>query len=95
MSKFTPGPWHWDSDPMTGDPLGRVRYRVTTVGKTITQIYHSSGHEESEADARLIASAPDMWEALQLCVNAFGGTYEDEKRAFEAGMAALAKAEGR
>ena len=38
----TPGPWHWDSDPVKNDPLGRVRYRVTTTGKTIAQVYYSS-----------------------------------------------------
>jgi hypothetical protein len=66
---FTPGPWHWDSDPVKGDPLGRVRYRVVALGKTITQVYYSTyegGLTNAEADARLIAAAPAMYEALQL-----------------------------
>ena len=65
MSKFTPGPWHWDSDPIKGDPLDRVRYQVTTVGKTITKCYYSSQDEQAEWDARLIAAAPDLLEALE------------------------------
>lgn len=66
--KHTPGPWHWDSDPVKGDPTGRVRYRVTTIGKTITQVYYSSfegGPTNAEYDARLIAAAPDLLEALK------------------------------
>lgn len=64
--KYTPGPWNWDSDPIKGDPLGRVRYRVTTIGKTITQCYYSSGDEQAEWDARLIAAAPTLLGALQM-----------------------------
>ena len=56
--KHTPGPWHWDSDPIKGDPLRRVRYRVAATGKTITQCYYSSGDENAKHDARLIAAAP-------------------------------------
>lgn len=74
-TKHTPGPWHWDSDPMKGDPLGRVRFRVTTVGKTITQIYRSSDDERAVHDARLIAAAPEMLAALK----------EAEKLAWEVG----------
>lgn len=64
----TPGPWHWDSDPVKGDPLGRVRYRVVACGKTITQVYYSSfegGATNAEADARLIAAAPELLASLQ------------------------------
>jgi hypothetical protein len=65
MSAHTPSPWHWDSDPIKGDPLGRVRYRVTTTGKTITQCYYNSSDAQAEWDARLIAAAPDLLDALQ------------------------------
>lgn len=66
MSKHTPGPWYWDSDPIKGDPLSRVRYRVAARGRTITQCYYSSGDEASEWDTRLIAAAPDLLEALRI-----------------------------
>lgn len=68
MSKHTPGPWHWESDAVKGDPMGRVRYQVTALGKTVTRVYYSSyegGPTNAEADARLIAAAPDLLEALQ------------------------------
>jgi hypothetical protein len=107
-AKHTPGPWHWDSDPVKGDPLGRVRYRVTTTGKTITQCYYSSGDEHAEHDARLIAAAPEMLDALKLANDAMNylgdilnshdmAEPEDEVKttpAFRAVHAAIKKATG-
>ncbi len=49
----TQGVWHWDADPVKGDPLGRQRSRVTTIGKTITQAYYPG--DEGEKDAAHIA----------------------------------------
>lgn len=64
--KHTPGPWHWDSDPIKGDPLNRVRYRVVAEGRTITQCYYTSDETgQAEADARLIAAAPDLLRAAR------------------------------
>jgi len=63
-TNHTPGPWMWDSDPIKGDPLGRVRYQVVARGETITQCYYSSSDEQAEWDARLIAATPDLLEAL-------------------------------
>ena len=70
--QHTPEPWHWDSDPIKGDPLDRVRFRVTAVGRTITQMYYSSGDPVAEADARRIVacvnSCADMsTEYLEQC----------------------------
>jgi hypothetical protein len=91
MSAHTPGPWHWDSDPVKGDQLGRVRYRVAALGKTITQLYYSSyegGPTNAEADARLIAAAPDLYEALKYAVgNPEFNSFEFDRLA----RAALAK----
>jgi hypothetical protein len=57
--KPTPGPWHWEADKVKNDPTGRVRYQVTTLGKTVTRVYYSSfegGPTNAEADAALIAA---------------------------------------
>jgi hypothetical protein len=71
MNAHTPGPWHWDSDVMfsTSDNVKHVRWRVCTMGKTITQVYRNDEH--AEADARLIAAAPQLLEALTDVVRAF------------------------
>ena len=55
----TPGPWHSESDTVKNDPYNRVRYQVTAVGKTITQIYYSSfegGTTNAGDDADYIAA---------------------------------------
>lgn len=67
-AQHTPGPWMWDSDPVKGDQFGRVRYRVVARGETITNMHYSSyegGPTNAEANARLIAAAPELLEALQ------------------------------
>lgn len=53
----TPGPWMWDSDPIKGDPLNRVRFQVVARGRTITQCYRSSGDEMAQKEAAYIAAA--------------------------------------
>lgn len=64
----TPGPWHWEADEVKNDPTGRVRYQVTTLGKTVTRVYYSSfegGPTNAEADAALIAAChPEALHAL-------------------------------
>lgn len=52
----TPGPWMWDSDPIKGDPLHRVRFRIVALGRTITQCYYSSGDEDAQPEAVHIAT---------------------------------------
>jgi len=93
--EYTPGPWHWDSDPVKGDPTGRIRYRVTALGKTITQTYYSSfegGPTNAEADTRLIAAAPELLEALRACIGALGPIEESEPTADNPATRALKKA---
>lgn len=66
MSKHTPGPWkaHFeDAYFVTGPDLGRVAMMMNLKGA------HGLGGRrsgnESAANARLIAAAPDLLEALQ------------------------------
>ena len=65
MNKFTPGPWKSGRK----HPFSEVRYVDFTDmhGTTdeICTLYYSKG-EEQEANARLIAAAPEMYEALEL-----------------------------
>jgi hypothetical protein len=108
IKKHTPAPWHLDSEVLEGKPLLRVRFRVVAKGRTITQCYYSTGDEYAEADARLIAAAPELLAALKDILEVFSlgplgaaakygpdvDVREIEARTVEAGHAAIAKAEG-
>lgn len=89
MTKHTQGPWMWDSDQIKGDPLNRLRYQVVARGKTVTRCYYSSSDEHAEHDARLIAAAPELLEALKAMIDE-----DDGGMAAEKAKAAIAKAEG-
>ena len=84
----TPGPWRveqfdWDDRSQDGD----VNYFATVYGKTEkghdfiladmcgteTGTYAKS---QGEADAKLIAAAPDMYEALKACMEWIANTVE-------------------
>lgn len=61
--QHTPGPWHWEADEVKNDPYGRIRYQVTALGKTVTRVFYSTfegGPTNADADARLIAAAPEL-----------------------------------
>jgi hypothetical protein len=73
MNKHTPGPWHWDSDPVKGDPLNRVRFQVVAMGRTIAKTYYSSGDMHAQPDTVLMAAAPDLLQALQGMLDAHAG----------------------
>lgn len=85
-SKHTPGPWSY-TKCRCGHPYC-TQFEIST--------QRSAGFEE--ADARLIAAAPDMYEALQQCLQHIEVDETTHGRQFAAGnvaRAALAKAEGR
>lgn len=96
MSAHTPGPW---GNYEEGDYWGVETPSVSIVvwgnaedgddggvrGKTI---------EEARANARLIAAAPDLLEALKAFVKA-GDGHDDFTELWPVAAAAIAKAEGR
>ena len=106
MSKHTPGPWkaHFEEAYfVTGPDRGRVAMMMNLKGP------HGLGGrrsgEESAANARLIAAAPDLLEALQRAVacgmvpstSAFEGgaaAHSEQVRTADAIRAAIAKATG-
>ena len=100
MSAHTAGPWHWEADAVKGDQFGRVRYQVTAIGETVTRMYYSSfegGPTNAEANARLIAAAPELLAALQKCavqLEQITGLVHDERCALIDARAAIAKATG-
>ena len=101
MSKHTPGPWavreHWSDDgafevyPTRG---GAPSYGQWSALAEVPE-YGKEDSPEAEANAHLIAAAPDLLEALQEIVNAADG---DGWNQLDAGLkkarAAIAKATG-
>ena len=72
MSKHTPGPW-------TMEPFVDGCYDVNSPD-TGDLVAHEIA---SEADARLIAAAPDLLEALRMVLNVSEGGFMSEKLAAE------------
>lgn len=94
MSAHTPSPWTFVQSG-TGDfPIWNVR--IGTRG--LITLPATAGMETMDADARLIAAAPDLLEALKLMRARFldtDGTHSMwEQEATDAADAAIAKAEG-
>jgi hypothetical protein len=96
-TKHTPGPWHLQ-------PIGRELYVEADGPAFICDMQKDcllEGMDDSAImpNARLIASAPELLEALQ-CVLAWVGMYKDSlawesgKREIESARAAIAKAIG-
>lgn len=94
MSAHTPSPWSFVQSG-TGDfPIWNVR--IGTRG--LITLPATAGMETMDADARLIAAAPELLEALKLMQRRFldtDGTHSMwEQEATDAARAAIAKATG-
>lgn len=89
-TKHTPGPWHCGQESV--DPEWWI---VTIKGGLI--IANVNAHFRQEANARLIAAAPDILAALRECEAFCKGHQETPEKAarYERVRAAIAKAEGR
>jgi hypothetical protein len=87
MSKHTPGPWVYD---------GCWQDIVSCDGKIIA--FASLDGEQSEYDARLIAAAPELLEALEelslLMDDVRNGEYTPDHLTTQPARAAIAKAKG-
>lgn len=92
MSKHTPGPWTENIDRR---PKGQS-IEITNSNPTASALAYVPHHGKfSEANAKLIAAAPDMAEALRQAVEVFNAKEIDALQAFvmiERMRAALAKA---
>jgi hypothetical protein len=92
MSEHTPGPWEWEKDDL-GIWISAVAY-PQPIAKMGT-----FEHFPQEANARLIAAAPDMLTALQAASDLFTITDNivdpDARDVMRMVRAVIAKAEGR
>ena len=70
MAKFTPGPWRFK---ISTTPFYTRHYIYGDRGQGLAEVYT---HDDGEANARLIAAAPAMYEALKSvlfdCDNVYG-----------------------
>jgi CO/xanthine dehydrogenase FAD-binding subunit len=88
---FTPGPWDCTGCQFPDDNLGGVYYRV-----------QAEGMDAQGANARLIASAPELYEALErlaaqyarIATDVLGSSEEELKLHLKFVDAALRKARG-
>ena len=71
MSKHTPGPWYWEEASENGEvrPVLRTKATINRVCDFGRDAWQDSlcGEPPDAADARLIAAAPEMLEALVDC----------------------------
>ena len=98
MSKHTPGPWLLSGNTIyalmhagrrKGDEQFKNRFSA------YVQADRECPDDEHEANARLIATAPELLEALKACVLWMDTNYERSEAAHRAARAAIAKAEGK
>lgn len=90
--KFTPGPWRTDCRLIGG----QIRItQVPNANMTVAQVNGRQG--EQEANARLIAAAPELLEALERLMLSRDASWtggHDWEEALDEAAAALAKARG-
>jgi hypothetical protein len=109
MNKHTPGPWHAVDGQHTGvgisfmsDGVYGKPYQVAAItadspmsknGWKYVALINGKSTGEIDADARLIAAAPELLEALEACFSALNneGRYQGER---SQASRALAKAKG-
>jgi hypothetical protein len=70
MTKHTPGPWKWDGDVWNYNKKEEAPWLIDTIGSHVP-ILGGTIRCAKEADARLIAAAPELLETLHVIVDAF------------------------
>ena len=68
MTQHTPTPWEYDAMGKYYTPDGVIRVNGVVICRMTPSLVSVPIIEEIKANARLIAAAPDMLEALEECV---------------------------
>ena len=91
----TPGPWH------TGGTGGLIVFDASGYATANATVFHGRNEDgESAANARLIAAAPELLEALELAVATIErlgvqrGPFKSGQGTLDVALAAIAKARG-
>ena len=97
MSKHTPGPWLIAESVVSRHAVTNMR-RIRSKNEglehgAVCDVYGIQDGSEASANARLIAAAPDLLEALQGIVSA-DDAHELTQKHIESARAAIAKATG-
>lgn len=94
MSNYTKGKWKVYEDHMTARTDVVSEDGIGFFQKIIANIKTCDTMDETDANARLIASAPDMYEALRALVE-WAKYFAPNDTATRAGIEAIRKAEGK
>lgn len=92
MSKHTPGPWsHWSGY----NHMDKIEAEVTAEGGDIVIASYNHLIEEGEANASLIAAAPDLLQVARAAeLFAKGEALPTRQQLLESAQKAIAKARG-
>ena len=99
VSKYTPGPWTWDTRVVNG--WGRGGLWGPNGEEIVTDVegWDSQGIKlsDNEMDGRLIEAAVDMYEALKAMYNEYEGVYDsvDGDRRYQSDEAKAAETKTR
>lgn len=97
MTTHTPGPWFVEVDDQSGIGRTRAVYVCSTTGwpeGQLARVNIQDGLGEREANARLIAAAPDLLAACEALVAKSTDTTGDWSREWNAALSAIARAKG-
>ena len=93
MSYFTPGPWLFDDEHEEVTSEARRRKGLTRIA-TVNLGWSEPFNSEQNANARLIAAAPDLLEALKALLERYALAIGNEGIECYQARAAIAKATG-
>jgi hypothetical protein len=93
MSKHTPGPWTANK-PTQSNGRAEVHAGPMLVAQAFNWMLDAEGDEQCWADARLIAAAPELLEALRLVVHLNERDVPMTDEELRVCRAAIARAEG-
>lgn len=96
-SKHTPGPWETDRNNVHPGHIATIDCRFSSDRVVIWSPYWPKDDAEQEANARLIAAAPDLLDALEEIVGYTGGaeTALDDENLMDRIYDAISKARGK
>ena len=95
MSKHTPGPWETDRNNVHSGQIATINHCLNNDWIEVWSPKATwANEEEMEANARLIAAAPDLLAALKAIKDHPNTRHEVEAQLGESTWNAIAKAEG-